>query len=138
MNKQSGHITNDVNITSHVLRWSENDSNGDWDNITKGGTRKFDVIIASDCLFFKDFHKDLLWVLNNSLSDNHDSIIYLLQPKRGGTMDMFLDMAKEYFNVIISYDYCEHINELHKQYISTDTSYNTDIHFPVFVILSRK
>ena len=94
MNKQYGNISKDVSIHSHLLRWSENDVLGDWNLITQGGTKKFNVIIASDCLFFKDFHKDLIWVLNNSLSYDNDSCIYLLQPKRSGTMDMFLDISK--------------------------------------------
>ena len=138
MNKQHGNISKDVSIHSHLLRWSENDVLGDWNLITLGGTKTFNVIIASDCLFFKDFHKDLLWVLNNSLSYDTDSCVYLLQPKRSGTMDMFLDIAKEYFNIIISNDYCQQVNDLHKHYLSTDTSYNTDIHLPILVTLTRK
>ena len=138
MNKQNGNLSSSVNIYSNLLRWSENDTLGDWKRITDDKIGTYDIIIASDCLFFKDFHKDLLWVLTNSLSYDNNSCIYLLQPRRSGTMDLFLDLANEYFDVTISNDYCEKVNELHKHYLTTDSSYNIDIHFPILVILKRK
>lgn len=138
MNQQNGNLCSAGNVCSKLLRWSENDTLGDWKKITNGNNGTYDVIIASDCLFFKEFHKDLLWVLTNSLSYDNGSCIYLLQPRRSGTMDLFLDIAKECFDITISSNYCEKVNELHMHYLTMDTSYNIDIHFPILVTLKRK
>ena len=61
---------------------------------------KFDIIIAADCLFFKDFHEDLIWVLSHSL--NKGGYCFLLQPTRGNTMGLFLEKIKSslLFNVL--------------------------------------
>ena len=53
---------------------------------------KFDIIIAADCLFFKDFHEELIWVLSNSLKKR--GLCFLLQPRRGNTMELFLEKIK--------------------------------------------
>ena len=55
-------------------------------------TNKFDIIIAADCLFFKDFHEDLIFVLSNSLKKR--GFCYFLQPRRGNTMELFLEKIK--------------------------------------------
>jgi hypothetical protein len=58
---------------------------GDLTKITNNGRDKFHVIVAADCLFFKDFHDDLIWLLRNALINNNNNdngIVYLLQPKR--------------------------------------------------------
>ena len=64
----------------------------DFDKIIIEKNKKFDIIIAADCLFFKDFHKDLIWLLSNSLKKN--GFIFLLQPNRGNTMKLFLEKIK--------------------------------------------
>lgn len=54
-------------------------------------------------MFFKDFHSDLLWILNSALSDS--GVIYMLQPKRGDTMDRFLALAQSFFQITLHEDY---------------------------------
>jgi predicted nicotinamide N-methyase len=58
--------------------------------------RTFDVIIASDCLFFKDFHVDLIQTLKRLLAPNGTCI--LLQPERDHTMSKFIDLSTKRTN----------------------------------------
>ena len=66
---------------------------------------RFDVVIASDCLFFTDFHNDFLSILSESLVKFGKA--YLLQPRRGNTMSCFLelvDLSKQ-FQIEVLEDY---------------------------------
>jgi hypothetical protein len=91
-------------ISSHQLRWSINDTYGDLDSILRNTAfvntteNKFDRIIASDCLFFRDFQLDLIYILRNAIHPTHGKI-YLLQPRRGNTMDLFISKAQNYFDI---------------------------------------
>ena len=95
----------------------------------------FDRIIACDCMFFKEYHTDLVWILFNSLSPN--GVVYMFQPKRGNTMELFLNHAKQYFNITIEEFYNKKITELHEEYLQTSTVYDPDIHYPFLVILTK-
>ena len=113
-------------LNAQLLRWSRNDEFGDLKRL--GGVRSanptsyseptlqnpiiyptFDIVLASDCLFFKDFHLDLYWLLKHSTSPG--SMIFLLQPQRGGTLDMFLDIVKREsdFDWELSNDYLRQV-----------------------------
>ena len=71
----------------------------------------FDVVVAADCLFFTDFHDALIDTIKTALtpppsasasSDVPSSstsslftpVAYLLQPRRGGTMETFMRKVK--------------------------------------------
>ena len=101
--QQSGHIR------ARLLRWSREDESGDLrrlvlpdDNLkirhdnnsshTPATFPIFDVIIASDCLFFKDFHPDFYWLLKNATAPG--GVVLLLQPPRSGTLDLFLAIVR--------------------------------------------
>mmetsp|Transcript_26172 Transcript_26172/g.37480 ORF Transcript_26172/g.37480 Transcript_26172/m.37480 type:complete len:92 (+) Transcript_26172:1055-1330(+) len=49
---------------------------------------RFDVVLAADCLFFRDFHEALLQLLPRLLRP-HGSVL-LLQPRRGDSLELFL------------------------------------------------
>ena len=70
-------------------------------------TTKFDTIIAADCLFFKEFHSDLIWILRNAIEPNGK--IFLLQPRRGNTTDLFLSLAESWFDIVVSERYCSKV-----------------------------
>jgi calmodulin-lysine N-methyltransferase len=78
-----------------------------WDKIDAEiiPSSSYDVIIASDCLFFRDFHRALLQLLRHALKCNDNSMVVLLQPRRSGTMDEFIALAVEYFHVEVIEDY---------------------------------
>ena len=91
------------NIRTALLRWSHGDSNGDLGRIVG---ERFDIVIAADCLFFKDFHNDFLYVLAHSLRPG--GFCFLLQPRRGGTVDLFLEKvtsSSDFDIVCITEDY---------------------------------
>ena len=137
MSKQSLNLfKDDINIETCLLRWSKDDILGDLAPITKNSTELFDVIIAADCLFFKDFHDDLIWVLQNSIS--MDGIIYLLQPTRSNSMALFAEKAALIFHIEEIHDYSEEITQLHQDYLNNAMEYNPDIHLPVLLVLKLK
>ena len=77
-----------LNVTSQLLRWSKDDPRQELARIlernkqyTSNVDGKFDRIIAADCLFFRDFHIDLVWLLQTALAAG--GIIFMLQPPRG-------------------------------------------------------
>jgi predicted nicotinamide N-methyase len=114
MCRQQHVFRKDVNISSRQLRWSTDDphaelnaimSSLDTINDSSNGTckRPFDRIIASDCMFFETFHDDLVWLLCAALAP--DGVVYMLQPRRGRTMQRFLDKAGRFFDILVSESY---------------------------------
>lgn len=111
-------------VSFRTLRWMRNDPHGEIQNIlhncasnieaahpstvfpraTKLSTSSpVDVIIGADCLFFKEFHEDLLYTLyallgcgciDSSSGSSMGRVVYLLQPRRGGTMELFLSCLR--------------------------------------------
>lgn len=109
MCQQSKSILPNTNVSCHRLLWQQNDPNNELHSLlypshsSSTSPSLFDCIIAADCMFFKDFHSDLLWILNSALSDN--GVVYMLQPKRGDTMDRFLSLAQSFFHISVVENY---------------------------------
>ena len=126
-----------------LLRWSKHDIFGDVARIKVNLIHNqshdtFDVITAADCLFFRDYHDDLLWVLNNSINIlNDNSVIYLLQPRRDNTMDIFITKAAQFYEIFIFEDYNVDISRLRQEHQGV-ASYDEDIHYPVLVVMKWK
>ncbi len=82
------------------LLWNKEDVNGEYkaiiDLLKKNcneEVKQFDTIIACDCLFFKDFHYELIHTIDFMLKPNGKA--YFLQPLRYETMNLFLMKLKE-------------------------------------------
>lgn len=60
---------------------------------TGHGSALFSSVIASDCLFFKDFHRDLILTLQQLLAPGGVGVF--LQPSRDGTLQRFVAMCAE-------------------------------------------
>ena len=63
---------------------------------TDGNTsqaQRYSAVVASDCLFFRDFHRDLLLTLRALLAE--DGVALLLQPARDGTLQLFVDLCAQ-------------------------------------------
>ena len=127
-------------MTSRLL-WSVDDSNGDLARtLALNNNRKFDVIIASDCLFFKDFHSELISTLRSAIN-GPSSPIYLLQPRRAGTMQLFVDRASAYFDINLYEDYIPEITEMRHRFRSEakyKDSYDDDTHYSVLIVMFLK
>jgi hypothetical protein len=91
-------------VSAHKLNWSRTHFNDDFSALLRAehldASFRFDVIIASDCLFFREFHADLIHVLRRLVAPS--GVIYLLQPARDGTMRTFLNMCGAFFDVQLS------------------------------------
>ena len=92
-----------IGISAQLLHWSPAVNAVQVAAVTENGTRPFDVIIASDCLFFREFHCDLVQTLRLLLS--RDGVCLFLQPRRTHTMQSFVDKCDPYFHTEIMEDY---------------------------------
>ncbi|WVZ24413.1 hypothetical protein V8G54_002957 [Vigna mungo] len=71
--------------------------------------------------FFKDFHRDLARIVKHLLSKAGSSEAILLSPKRGNSLDLFLEVAKENglrFSVTENYD--QEVWKRHEGFLSED------------------
>lgn len=141
-------ITSSSSIRSSVLLWKKGQSLDDIkphsSSDSSNSTCHFDTVIACDCLFFKDYHDDLIWVLHAAL-EGHDGIdthradrkALLLQPRRSGTMELFIQKASRVFHIEVLEEYDDQVVSMRDQYRSDPTSlYSEDIHYPVLLILT--
>ncbi|CAN0440191.1 unnamed protein product [Ectocarpus sp. 12 AP-2014] len=93
LNAKEG-VFGDTRVAARRLVWDSLDRNGDRAALNSrsssevGGSRRFDLIIASDCLFFKDFHDDLISTIGGLLQPGGRAV--LVQPQRGGTVNLFM------------------------------------------------
>jgi predicted nicotinamide N-methyase len=79
-------------IKEKVLLWDRRLLNYDFSD-----NYKFDIILLSDCLFFKNYHIDLVYTLDFLLSEK--GTCYFVAPPRGKTLDSFIQIASEKFLV---------------------------------------
>eukprot|EP00752_Nemacystus_decipiens_P008448 g7551.t1 len=91
LNAKAG-VFGDTKVSARRLVWDSLDRNGDRASLLEsspgGGGGRFDLIIASDCLFFKDFHDDLISTIQCLLKPG--GRVILVQPQRGGTTNLFM------------------------------------------------
>ncbi|XP_065857576.1 calmodulin-lysine N-methyltransferase isoform X4 [Euphorbia lathyris] len=95
-----------------------------WDEKVSNISNSFDVIVASDCTFFKDFHNSLASTVKVLLRNDGKSEAIFLGPKRGDSLDKFLEKIEENgmcFSVIEEYD--REIWMRHQQLMSGDKSW---------------
>jgi SAM-dependent methyltransferase len=92
-------------ISAQQLHWSPTGNVAQVDTLTHNAAALFDVVVASDCLFFRDFHADLLETLRRLLRPGGVGIF--LQPPRDGTMQRFVSLCVEsgYFATELREDY---------------------------------
>ncbi|XP_065857574.1 calmodulin-lysine N-methyltransferase isoform X2 [Euphorbia lathyris] len=108
-----------------------------WDEKVSNISNSFDVIVASDCTFFKDFHNSLASTVKVLLRNDGKSEAIFLGPKRGDSLDKFLEKIEENgmcFSVIEEYD--REIWMRHQQLMSGDKSwpsYEKDHCYPLLV-----
>lgn len=137
MDKRNHHPSPLKNVSSRLLRWSVEDKHGDLKCILDTNKEAFDIVLASDCLFFRDFHDDLLWTIENSLKA--DGVVYLLQPRRGDSMSKFLLRAEATFDVEIHDTFCDEVTaHLNRARSQNSSSYNEDLHLPILCVLRKK
>ncbi|KAK9108705.1 hypothetical protein Sjap_016765 [Stephania japonica] len=119
----------DTKVKSLILHWNEVlDSNTSNNN--------FDIIVASDCTFFKEFHEGLANIIKSLLKPSAASQAIFFSPRRGDSLDKFLEKVKEtglHFTIADNYD--EVVWERHQKFLLGDSSlnYEQDHCYPLMV-----
>ena len=157
MNVVSGSLASSQAVRTQLLQWA----NWPESSIQPGS---MNVILGSDCLFFREFHDALLSMLIALL--HPQGVIFLLQPPRSGTMQQFVDKAAAEFDIEQLTDYNEevsfpiHLLHFMRHYLQqqfpqlsrrrdellqlqrteqlSPSAYNLDIHYPVLLLLRKK
>ncbi|KAL5754459.1 hypothetical protein ACOSP7_022679 [Xanthoceras sorbifolium] len=97
----------------------------------------FDVIIASDCTFFKEFHKGLARIVKLLLKSTGPSEAIFVSPKRGDSLIKFLEEIKKnglHFSITENYD--AEVWKRHQMFMNGDDSwpsYDKDHCYPLLV-----
>ncbi|XP_073279885.1 calmodulin-lysine N-methyltransferase isoform X2 [Primulina huaijiensis] len=117
-------------VKSMMLHWDQHEVS------EINGT--FDVIVASDCTFFKEFHKGLARTIKCLLKVDEPSEALLFSPKRGDSLDKFLAEVKDnglHFSITENYDTT--IWKRHQEFLSGDESwpnYEPDHCYPLLLL----
>ncbi|CAL4938494.1 unnamed protein product [Urochloa decumbens] len=101
----------------------------------------FDIIVASDCTFFKQFHESLARTVKSLLKHSATSHAIFLSPKRGDSLDKFLETIKENgLNCELMENYDSTVWNLHKKYVAGDDrtwpNYDKEHCYPLLVRIS--
>ncbi|KAF1328740.1 hypothetical protein FI667_g6677, partial [Globisporangium splendens] len=117
-------------LSVDLLRWDRNAT------FSTDAQHQFDLLLASDCLFFEDFHYDLAHTIKQLLRPRTGRC-YMLQPSRNGSMERFSRIAEtQGLHVECVSDYDAEITAKHEAYLRTRTDYIPDVHYPVLLIVS--
>nr|XP_027075642.1 calmodulin-lysine N-methyltransferase-like [Coffea arabica] len=116
-----------------VLHWNH-DKLVDFSN-------SFDIIVASDCTFFREFHKDLARTIRTLLRKEKPSEAILFSPRRGDSLDKFLLETEDsglHYNIIEMYD--SEVWRRHQKFVEGDDSwpnYEKDHCYPLLVNITQ-
>lgn len=83
----------------------------------------FDIIIASDCTFFKEFHESLACTVKSLLKYSETSEAIFLSPRRGNSLYTFLDVIKGFgfhYDLVEKYD--DTVWDLHLKFLNGSDS----------------
>ncbi|XP_048431381.1 calmodulin-lysine N-methyltransferase [Pyrus x bretschneideri] len=116
-------------VKSMMLHWNQNE--------ISTISSEFDLIVASDCTFFKEFHNGLAQILKFLLGKVKSSEAIFFSPKRGDSLDKFLEAIKEcglHFSITENYD--AEIWKHHEEFLDGDgswPSYQKDHCYPLLI-----
>ncbi|XP_050226595.1 calmodulin-lysine N-methyltransferase [Mercurialis annua] len=119
----------DTNVKSMMLHWDQDD--------TSNIQNTFDVIVASDCTFFKEFHKGLACTVKLLLKRAETSEALFFSPKRGDSLDKFLDeIEKIGLKFSVTENYNTEVWTQHQRFMNGDMSwpgYEKDHCYPLLL-----
>ena len=128
-----GKLLHSSNVDTLLLEWNEDIA---VDKNIQHLAKSFDVIISADCLFFTNFHKALLNTIQFLLA--LDGIGIFFAPRRSGTLDKFVELAKEVFDVTVEENYDDDIWRKYQGFKQTIDNFNEDLHYPILVSFKGK
>ncbi|KAF0978343.1 hypothetical protein FDP41_002858 [Naegleria fowleri] len=123
---QNGDLLDDK-ITCSQLLWQNNAQ------LEMLGT--FDVILAADCLFFEEYHNDLVTLLKKS-ADGRQLSVVMFNPKRGKSLENFISkfqLQSPQASVFIDEKYDDNIFNTHLRYETENALYSKDNHYPLLL-----
>lgn len=116
-------------MKSRMLHWNQEE--------LSDISNSFDIIVASDCTFFKEFHKGLVQTVKCLLSKEGPSEAIFFGPKRGNSLDEFLMEVKESgLQFTIDEIYHTEVWRRHQSFIDNDAlwpNYEKDHCYPLLV-----
>lgn len=116
-------------VKSMMLHWNQEE--------LSDISNSFDIIVASDCTFFKEFHKGLVQTIKCLLKKEGPSEAIFIGPKRGNSLDEFLIEVKENgLQFTVDEIYNAEVWKRHENFINGDTSwpnYEKDHCYPLLV-----
>eukprot|EP01006_Ploeotia_vitrea_P050986 TRINITY_DN67516_c10_g1_i1.p1 TRINITY_DN67516_c10_g1~~TRINITY_DN67516_c10_g1_i1.p1 ORF type:complete len:347 (+),score=30.20 TRINITY_DN67516_c10_g1_i1:67-1107(+) len=99
-----------------------------------------DLICGADCLFFEQFHDSLIEMFDYFLAQKEDVQILLLQPKRGKSMQNFIDKWKtkhsEQTTLVVVEDFDPQVTAKHQSML-TNPDYDANLHQPLLMRINR-
>ena len=146
-------------VQTHQLLWKTDvEGSKECESLLLNGKRSydendkdyFDLVLVSDCTHFTEFHAGLTVTIGRLL--RVDGICILCQPKRGKSLDQFIQMihvintnkntqgddCKPLFDVKLYHDFDETISNQHTKLLDrSDKVYDEDIHYPLILILKK-
>jgi hypothetical protein len=102
-----------------------------------GCAERYDLVLASDCFFFRDYHTELAHTLRRLCAPR--GAVVAVAPQRGGSLDTFVALARSDFDVRIEREYDPAVTAACRALAGTaGGAFDEDIHLPLLVILTPK
>ena len=95
--------------------------------------KSFDFILIADCLFFHNYHLELINALTMLLKEDGEVII--IAPKRGGTQDLFVERARNLGFHVEIFHTIHPLIDLKVAQLMNLGEYKEDEHFPYLLRL---
>jgi len=106
-------------------------------------SRKFALILVSDCVHFQEFHGALVATIGRCLRVG--GVAVLAQPERADSLENFVGLLRDKFPGTFSVDiltnYAEKMTEMHQKYLADEKLkgiYDPTIHFPKMLVLTMR
>ncbi|CAM6110141.1 unnamed protein product [Calypogeia fissa] len=124
----------DTIMSGSALYWSRDQ--------TPLAGRTFDLVVAADCTFFKDFHVDLACTIKSLLGNPNTKSrqAILFNPRRGNTLDMFVHIAKSHGLIVeMKEHYDAEVWDIHQRFLNGYQTgwrnYDGNHCYPIFLSL---
>ncbi|KAG0575380.1 hypothetical protein KC19_5G000600 [Ceratodon purpureus] len=135
MTESSG-LFGDTKVRACIVHWSRHQA-------AMPGLN-FDIVIAADCTFFKDFHVDLAHTIKGLLSTSDGSQAILFNPRRGDSLDRFVRASQSVeLDVEIQERYDSRIWDLHQAFLRNESvtewpNYDEDHCYPLLLSITHQ
>jgi calmodulin-lysine N-methyltransferase len=143
-----------LDITAQRLLWTtttqqQHDDDDDNDSTIPNNTELFDLVLASDCTHFQEFHASLALTTAHQLRIG--GVAIFLAPPRGDSLERFVALCQSLNGLFDVHwlkdgddDYSETLSKLHHHHYHQNQKngkppyYNANIHCPHLLILRKR